>query len=70
MELRELIYKYYQANSLKEKAELKSKIMKAKEGLNLPLAFEVTVMAHYDAYEMGGVITSIDTMLSFLPEQG
>lgn len=66
MELKDLIKKYYESNDKTEKSELKSEILKKKTELDLPQAFEVPILAHYEAYRMTGKKTSLESMLHFV----
>ena len=66
MELKDLIKKYYDSNDKTEKSELRSAILKKKTELDLPKAFEVPILAHYDMFIMTGKKTSLDSMLHFV----
>lgn len=66
MELKDLIKKYYDSNDKTEKSELRSEILKKKTELNLPTAFEITILAHYDTFKMTGKKTTLESMLHFV----
>lgn len=68
MELRDLITKYHLSNDKTEKAELRSVLLKKRIELDLPVAFDVTVLAHYDTFLITGKKTSLESMLHFVPE--
>lgn len=67
MELKDLIKKYYDSNDKTEKSELRSEILKKKTELDLPLAFDTPVLAHYETFKMTGKKTSLESMLKFVP---
>ena len=66
MELKDLIKKYYDSNDKTEKSELRNEILKKKTELDLPPAFEITILAHYDTFKMTGKKTSLESMLHFV----
>ena len=66
MEIKDLITKYYNSNDKIEKSELRSKIVKMKTELNLPPAFDIAILAHYDTFNLTGKKTSLESMLHFI----
>lgn len=66
MEIKDLITKYYNSNDKMEKLGLRSEIDKKKTELNLPPAFYITILAHYDTFIMTGKKTSLESMLSYI----
>ncbi len=66
MEIKDLITKYYNSNDKIEKLELRNEIDKKKNELNLPPAFDITILAHYDTYILTGKKTSLESMLYFI----
>ena len=54
------------SNDKTEKSELRSEILKKKTELDLPKAFEVPILAHYDMFIMTGKKTSLESMLHFV----
>lgn len=66
MELKELIQKYYDSNDKTEKSEIKTELLKMKKQLDLPQAFEITILAHYETFKMSGKKTSLESMLHFV----
>ena len=65
MELKDLIYKYYNSNDKTEKLELRNELLKKKTELNLPNAFEMAVFSHYSAYEFSKTKGFLDAMLKY-----
>jgi len=66
MELKDLINKYYSSNDKTEKSELRNELLKKKTELDLPKAFEVPILTHYDTFIMTGKKTSLESMLHFV----
>ena len=65
MELKELIMNYYNSNDKTEKLELRNHLLKKKAELDLPIAFEISVLGHYDAFLISGKKAYLDAMLKF-----
>ena len=65
MELKDLIMKYYNSNDKTEKSELKKELLKKKNELDLPEAFQIAVFGHYDAFLISGKKAYLETMLKF-----
>ena len=63
MELKDLIYKYYNSNDKTEKLELRNELLKKKTELDLPLTFDLAVRAHYEAYCGSGSKGFLEAML-------
>lgn len=66
MELKDLIKKYYDSNDKTEKSELRKELLKKKTELNLPIAFDLAVRSHYDAYCISGSKGFLEAMLKFV----
>ncbi|WP_291098179.1 MULTISPECIES: hypothetical protein [unclassified Flavobacterium] len=66
MELKDLIKKYYDSNDKTEKLELRSELLKKKTELDLPIAFDTPILAHYEMFRMTGKKTSLESMLHFV----
>ena len=65
MELKDLIQKYYDSNDKTEKSELKSELLKKKTELDLPEAFQIAVLGHYEAYRISGAKPYLEVMLKY-----
>ena len=65
MELKDLIKEYYNSNDQTEKLELRNRLLKKKTELDLPIAFEIPVLAHYDTFVMSGKKAFLEAMLKF-----
>jgi len=63
MDLKDLIYKYYNSNDKTEKLELRNELLKKKTELDLPLTFDLAVRGHYDAYCASGTKGFLDAMI-------
>jgi hypothetical protein len=63
MELKDLIYKYYDSNDKTEKSELRNELLKKKTELDLPLTFDFAVRGHYEAYCASGSKGFLEAML-------
>ncbi|MEY4834317.1 MAG: hypothetical protein RI980_432 [Bacteroidota bacterium] len=65
MELKDLIMKYYDSNDKTEKSELRSELLKKKTELDLPEAFQIAVLGHYEAYRISGAKPYLEVMLKY-----
>ena len=63
MELKNLIIKYHNSDDKTEKSELRRELLKKKTELDLPEAFQIAVLAHYDAFLISGKKAYLETML-------
>jgi hypothetical protein len=65
MELKDLIMKYYDSNDKTEKSELRNELLKKKTELDLPEAFQIAVLGHYEAYRISGAKPYLEVMLKY-----
>lgn len=65
MELKDLIYKYYNSNDKTEKSELRNELLKKKTELDLPMAFDFAVKGHYDGFCFSGSKGFLEAMLKY-----
>ena len=63
MELKDLIMKYHNSDDKTEKSELRSELLKKKTEFDLPEAFQIAVLGHYDAFLISGKKAFLETML-------